>query len=253
MAFVLIRFFPAVGAVAYLALLLVLPYEYQYWLWITIGAAVAASLYVALCGWRLQRFYFWPHLLYAALLAATGVVTVLVLAHENTVTVVSIGWSVMLGLYLEAFFRHVFKSERAELVDIHYVVSYSSIITWFAVAAVTRHVATFLAYGWWWLPLVSFMAMWVLLVPQLQVSNPAIRTTIGLSAIGALLMAELATAVWYWPVSVWVAAGALTVAGYWLQLAVTAQIWHWTRRQLWAYGGSTAVLIIVLLATAQWL
>lgn len=254
MSFILVRLLPIVIPLVYAAIIgLVLGpiFWWPVWLAVILGLII---LWCGLVSWRRQRWDSWWFGLYAALMVGIGFGYILLIGSPTAIVAITLGWTWLLMLYFEGAFNYLYQTEKVFVVDLKHVVGYFNLIAFFLATAALANAYIFLQLSWWIVVPGVFVGAGIMIVTRLISHGHTWSAALRYGSIIALVMTEITVVVIWWPVSFYVMAAIAGALYYWLaSLAVAALDRVLTRQVIVQYSAVTLAVIVVALATAQWL
>ncbi len=252
MQFFIIRSSPIFAALTFLVGAHLLRYVYQQWMFIFAGVAVIVIGYFLWVAWRLERFYFWPLMLYTLALFGVGMGSIIFLSNQLLVQLILVVWAVFALILFEAIFHYLYQTDKRGLVDLSQVINYYNGIIFFTFVIIVFNSAVFLRLNWW-LSWLSVGAMASLLVFT-QFRLKKVPRDMGLALLVALLCMQFVFSLHFLSLGVHVVAAIATLGFYWLVSLILANFEHiLTQRRLITYSVVTALLMGAVLFSAQWL
>ena len=255
MLFILLRFLPYAIPLAYFASLRLVFYYNDQWSWFFYGMLALIAAYFVLLKYKNPRRQVALLAAFALVFAATGFAYALILENSYIISLFLLGWSLILGLYLEAVFHDFYKTAKAYVLSLSNIALYGGILTVFFLTAAMNSFNIFLSLKWYYLlPGLAIAYAIISLLTVLRHNGGALKPALLNSGIISLIMLELTGGLMILPCSFYVIAIVAALAYYsMITLLVASQNGRLNRRELWRLLGFVGAGLAIALLTANWL
>lgn len=201
----------------------------------------------------MKRRRVWSFALYSIIFVVTGFVFIMMLSSWQAIVGFILVWLVMYGVYLEAVFNYIYRTEQTTIFDLKYITAYINIAIFFLVAVILINAHLFLGYRWWWLILGYGAISLALLLDRFLIYGFTFRSNLIHSVVLSLVIVELMAIIFWWPASMYVAALFLGVISYLMSgLVILKQQNKLTKKIIWRYTLFAALVLVAVFVTAQW-
>lgn len=254
MIFILIRIFPILLPILYLALVESVLYFNLSWLWSVVGIGVLDIIYFILIFIRKNKKESLFFILHSLVFLTVGFAYFLVLSSELFINLFIIAWSLIYFVYLESIFHYFYETKKVLIMSLKNVISYVNLITFFFLMVVLFNLHVFIGLSSLFIVLISFFILFILLISRFNASDIVLKKSLLYSFFLSIILTELIIASLFLSVSFFVSALILSVFYYiFSSLSALSLRGELTKTSIMQYIVFTVVVIIMVVTTSQWL
>lgn len=254
MIFLLIRIFPFLFPICYLALAKSVFYFSDWWRLILFSGAVLLSLYFLLLKLKNRQKQVGGLLIFSLILYLSGISYLLILENVWIVNSFLILWSGLFWFYLEAVFHDFYDTKQKHIMNLQNISLYGNILIIFFLTASFSSFNLFL--NWPKLAILLVLGLAYLSIIHFSFSRQGIASYESwlYSAIIALVLLELLVALMYLPASFYVISVILSIIYYFFSsIAVLSLKKLLTAKAFWSYLTVCIVLGLIVILTGSWI
>jgi hypothetical protein len=254
MLFFIIRILPLLLPALYLGCLKGFFWVVTDWYWWVIASVVLNAVYFVLLYSKLKRKRIWFFAIYATVFTLVGYLYASLLSSPLVINLFLIAWALIYLIYLEGVFNYLYRTDRFFLLDLKSITAYINLAIFFIASfSLFNFYILFDWQLWQVLPAWVIVVFIILFNRFLSFAFPSKTNLIYSGAITVILLEILLGLIW-WPTSIYVSSFVLLVAYYLLSsLGVLYFAGRLSKKVLWQYLILAAVVLTLVLATAQWL
>lgn len=254
MIFLLIRLAPFIVPVAYFLLLRLLFVATPRWYLLLVILVVINAIYFFFLHRKMRRRRVWFFGLYSLFFALTGFFFSMLLSSQLVIYTFMIIWSLLYGIYLEAIFNYIYRTEQTTIFDLKSISAYISILLLFVLAATLNYFHLFLSFSWYWLVIIYGVGAYLILIDRLLTHGFIFKDNLLYSSVVVLILLEIFGILLWWPVSMYVSSFLIAAIGYLMMVIITLkQQEKLTIKTALRYASFTTLIVVIVLVTAQWL
>lgn len=254
MIFILIRIFPFVFPVIYLALLKMMFVLGGAMTWLLTIALLINFIYFLFIYFKTKNSSIFIFLFHSFILVLTGFSYVLILGSEIFINLFLVVWALLYFLYLESIFHYFYETKKVIVLDLKNIIAYINLISFFLLTAFLINIHIFINFSVWLVYLGVAVTTFVLVLSRLKINNIDWRRSLLYSLLLSIMIIEVLVAVLFLSVSFYVLAVILTILYYILSSVLVLSVNNnLTKTILWQYVIFTLISIFIIAITSQWL
>ncbi len=192
--------------------------------------------------------------LYSVLFISAGMSLMIVMTNYLMINIFWILWPFLLLVLLYAILHFVYETLKTFFIDIKSIIAYVNIAVIFIVSAVLLNLNIFIAFPAWAAVLIFILVSLILNFPMLMLHESSLRKNLLYIVAITLIMAEIFIVMFYMPTGFY-ALGAFMAILYYLLLTffLRALSGNLVRKDIIKHVSFASVLLIIILATSQWI
>jgi len=254
MLFFLNIILPFVIAIAYFIQLKMSFYFFDQWyIWFPLILALDA-IYFLIIGIKNRDKRVISLFLYSLIILVLGFVFTLIITNGYLINIFIIFWPIITFVFLDSVCHQIHQTKRTDFLDLKNVIPYINLLIIFLLTALLFYLNIFLTFPGWSILIIFFISSGIIIFSLLRANEVKFKQSFIYSAILALIFTEILGVLLLLPASFYVLAMVEAVVYYcFTSLFLLSLENKISRKAVFKYGFLSVVILLLALATSQWL
>ncbi|MFA6422403.1 MAG: hypothetical protein WCV92_03330 [Candidatus Buchananbacteria bacterium] len=256
MIFFLLIVFPFLIPLIYFINLRLLFSLSDQWYWLLIIVLVLDLAYFVFLYFRNKSKLRWlgVFFLHSLFYISLGFAFTLILTDAFATNLFSVLWPLMLIIFLYSSLHFAYETSRLLIIDIKNIIPYINVACFFVLTAVLINVNIFLAFPSWAVMIIFIVSAFVLNLPLFFLYEDKLKISFYYAGIVTLIISEIMLGMLFLPAGFYVL-GATVAISYYLMMILLKKKFEGQlqRKDFYKHFSFAAVLLIIILATSQWI